>query len=138
MLTQDPQCQRLNGKCDCQIVLWCKKYEWNLTMKTNTTEDAEVVDFKEAVQAKVSGSGGGFNFFPGMSVGSKFLVIPNGSYDSKCSEYVLTQKLGVSVLLWNVASEEYERHLGQKFWTINTLVQILHDPEADKVGQPPP
>lgn len=101
-------------------------------------DDAEVVDFKEAAQAKVSGSGGGFDFFPGMTIGSKFLVIPNGSYDSKCTEYRLTQKLGVSVLLYNIETESYERHLGQKFWKIYTMVQILHDPDASVAGSPPP
>lgn len=97
-------------------------------MKTN---EAEVVDFQEAVQAKVSGSGGGFDFFPGMEVGSKFLVIPNGSYGSQCTEYRLEMKLGVSVLLWNVETEKYERHLSGKFWKIYTMVQILHVPEKE-------
>lgn len=97
-------------------------------MQNNT---AEVIDFEEAVQAKTSGSGGGFDHFTGMTIGSKFLCIPNGSYDSRCQEYQLAGKFGVSVLLWNVTSQEYERHLGQKFWKINTLVQILHDPEKD-------
>lgn len=94
--------------------------------------EAEVIDFEEAAQAKVSGSGGGYNFFPGMTLNSKFLSIPNGSYGSECQEYHLAGKFGISVLLYNVKSEEYERHMSQKFWTINTLVQILHDPEKDK------
>ena len=94
--------------------------------------EAEVIDFQEAAQAKVMGSGGGFDHFPGMTIGSKFLTIPNGSSDSLCTEYHLAGKFGVSVLLWNVGEQEYERHLSGKFCKINTIVQILHDPEKDK------
>lgn len=99
-------------------------------MKTNTQE-AEVIDFEEVAQAKSSGSSGGYDHFTYMPVGSKFLSIPNGSYSSQCQEYDLSGKTGVSVLLWNVTSEEFERHIGQKFWKLNTLVQILHDPNKD-------
>lgn len=93
--------------------------------------EAEIIDFDEVVQAKTSGSGGGFDHFPGMTIGSKFLSIPNGSSNSLCQEYHLSGKFGVSVLLWNVDTEKFERHLGQKFWKLNTLVQILHDPYKD-------
>lgn len=93
--------------------------------------DAEVIDFQETVQTKAAGSGGGFDFFPGMEIGSKFLTVPNGSFDSRCTEYHLAGKFGVSVLLWNVDEEEYERHLSQKFWRVYTLVQILHIPNKD-------
>lgn len=102
-------------------------------MNNNTAldRDAEVVDFQEVIRAKASGSGGGFDYFPGMEVGTKFLVIPNGSHGSQCTEFKLEMKLGVSVLLWNVETEGYERHLSQKFWQVYTLVQILHIPNKD-------
>lgn len=108
-------------------------------------DEPNVVDFHEAVQAKASASGGGFDYFPGMTIGSRFACIKNGTYGSMCDEYILLQKSGPSVLLLNTqinakvhwATAE-ERHVGQKFWKMNTMVQILHDPATDKVGQPPP
>ena len=107
-------------------------------MKTNTQE-AEVIDFEEAAQAKSSGSHGGFDYFSGMSLGTRFACFRNGSYGSMCEEYILLQKSGPSVLLLNTQindevhwASSQERHLGQKFWKMHTMVQILHDPEKDK------
>lgn len=104
--------------------------------------DAEVVDFQEAVQAKVSGSGGGFDHFPGMSLGTRFASMANGWSDSTCDEYTLLSKQGMTVLLQNENPRpdynSLERHIGVKFWKLNTLVQILHIPDASEAGSPPP
>lgn len=100
---------------------------------------AEVIDFEEAVLAKNSGSHGGFDYFSGMNVGTKFCCFKNGTFGSLCEEYQLIQKSGPSVLLLNLQINDkvhwataLERHLSQKFWKIHTMVQILHDPEKDK------
>lgn len=110
-------------------------------------QDAEVIDFNEAVENKhkLASSGDGFDYFPGMVVGTRFVTVRNGSYNSLCDEYILLQKSGVSVLLLNVqvnpkvhwAAAE-ERHLSKKFWKYSTLVQILHIPDASETGPPPP
>jgi hypothetical protein len=111
-------------------------------MKNNTlTVDASidnVIDFEEAT-AKSSGSHGGFDYFSGMTVGTRFACFRNGNYGSICEEYILLQKSGPTVLLLNTQINDdvhwataQERHLGQKFWKMHTMVQILHDPEKDK------
>ncbi len=109
-------------------------------MKTNTlqTDDNNVVDFQEVIEAKSSGSGGGYDHFTGMALGTTFASIGNAAYSSVCDEYMLLQKIGPTVLLLNKqinpnahwATAE-ERHVGAKFWKLNTLVQILHVPDKD-------
>lgn len=109
-------------------------------MKTNPLiDDDNVVDFEEAIQAKASGSSGGFDYFSRMTVGTVFACFRNGNFSSLCEEYQLLQKSGPSVLLLNKQINDdvhwataQERHLGQKFWKLHTMVQILHDPEKDK------
>lgn len=107
-------------------------------MTNQQTNTAEVIDFEEVIQQKASGSHGGFDYFSGMTVGTKFACFKNGTYGSLCEEYVLAQKSGPSVLLINLqvnpkvhwATAE-ERHLAAKFWKIHTMVQILYIPEKD-------
>lgn len=123
--TVTPQCQQL----------WLKVID----MKENT---AEVIDFEEVVQAKSAGSSGGFDHFTGMTIGTRFASIPNAAYDSECDEYLLLSRQGVTVLLQNAQPHknfnDQERHIGSKFWKLNTLVQILHIPDASEAGSPPP
>lgn len=122
--TVSPQCQKL----------WLEV----MNMKENT---AEVIDFEEAVQAKINGSGGGYDHFTGMTTGTRFASIPNGAYTSECDEYILLVRQGPTVLLQNISPREgfqdQERHIGSKFWKLNTLVQILHIPDASETGPPP-
>lgn len=105
---------------------------------TQQTTTAEVIDFAEVIEQKASGSHGGFDYFTGMTVGTRFACIRNGTYGSLCEEYILLQKSGPSVLLLNAQINDkvhwataQERHLGPKFWKLHTMVQILHDPEKD-------
>lgn len=117
-------------------------------------QTAEVIDFEEVAQAKAAGSGGGFDHFTGMTIGTRFVSQPNGRYDSECDEYVLLSKAGPTVLLQNEgvldSGNQYysiygtkeirssqQRHIGSKFWKLNTLVQILHIPDASETGPPP-
>lgn len=103
--------------------------------------NSDVVNFQEVAQAKVSGSDGGYNHFTGMTVGTRFASIANGWSDSSCDEYVLMSKQGMTVLLQNETPRpDYnplERHLSSKFWKLNTLVQILHIPDASEASPPP-
>lgn len=110
-----------------------------MDMKENT---AEVIDFEEVAQAKSAGSGGGYDHFTGMTIGTRFVSVANGWSDSTCDEYVLMSRQGPTVLLQNENSRpdynSLERHIGSKFWKLNTLVQILHVPDASETGPPPP
>lgn len=110
-------------------------------MKVSNTQEAEVIGFEEALQAKVSGSGGGYDHFTGMTTGTRFASVANGWSDSSCDEYLLLSKQGLTVLLQNENPRpDYnpiERHIGSKFWRLNTLVQILHVPDASEAGSPP-
>ena len=92
---------------------------------------AEIIDLDDA-RPQPSGSGGGFDHFPGMKLGTVFASCLNGSKSSYCDEYMLASKQGVTVLLANRETEKMERHIGQRFWQQNTLVQILHIPEEKK------
>lgn len=107
-------------------------------------DDDNVVDFQE-VTTKSSGSHGGFDHFTGMVIGTVFASTGNAAWNSGCDEYQLLAKVGPTVLLLNrqvnpkvhwVTAEE--RHIGAKFWKLNTLVQILHVPDASAAGSPPP
>lgn len=113
-------------------------------MKNSEAFNQEVVDFNEAAEAlrtKPTKSGDGFNYFNGMTLGTRFASVLNGSYSSECDEYVLMSKQGVSVLLYSEYAHEghnpLERHLSQKFWQQNTMVQILHIPDASETGPSP-
>lgn len=105
-------------------------------------QNPDVIDFQEAAQAKSAGSGGGYDHFTGMTIGTRFASIANGWSDSSCDEYVLMSKQGPTVLLQNESPRpDYnplERHIGSKFWKLNTLVQTLHIPDASEAGPPPP
>lgn len=91
--------------------------------------EAEIIDLEEARVAKASGGGGGFDHFSGMKEGTVFCCVVNGNTDSLLEEYMLGQKLGLTVLLLNRNTEKFERRLSHKFWTQHTMVQILHIPE---------
>jgi|SRR6185503_18660606 len=93
---------------------------------------AEIIDIDDVRIPKSGNSGGGFDHFPGMKLGTVFASIPNGRSTSELDEYVLLSKQGISVLLRCNIRGVIERHIGQKFWQQNTLVQILHIPEEKK------
>lgn len=101
--------------------------------KTSEAFNAEVIDFEEAAEArtKASGDGGGYDHFTGMILGTAFASMPNGVHGSYCDDYQLLSRSGPTVLLLNRQEEKMERHIGSKFWKLNTLVQILHVPEKD-------
>lgn len=89
---------------------------------------AEIIEIDDA-RPKSQGSSGGFDHFPGMKQGTVFSSCQNGWKGSLVDEYVLASKQGVTVLLANRETQKMERHIGQRFWQMNTLVQILHIPE---------
>lgn len=95
---------------------------------------AEIIDIDDA-RPHSSGSGGGFDHFPGMKIGTVFSVSPNYEKSSLLNDYVLLSKQGVTVLLGMYDDNQKQvtrRHIGQKFWQQNTMVQILHIPEEKK------
>lgn len=92
------------------------------------TQEAEIINISEVREAKASGSGGGFDHFSTMVPGTVFAVAVNGKRSSKLKEYMLCSKAGVTVLLQGVKGK-LQRHIGNKFWTLHTLVQILHIPD---------
>ncbi len=91
-------------------------------------QTAEIIDIDEA-RLKPSGSGGGFDHFPGMDIGTVFCCMSNGDKSSLTSEFMLMSKQGITVLLKSADTGHFERHIGQRFWSLNTMVQILHKPE---------
>lgn len=113
-------------------------------MKNAEAFNQEVVDFNEAAEAlrtKPSKGGDGFNYFTGMTLGTRFASIRNGVYGAECDEFVLMSKQGITVVLHDNQAMEgrnpLQRYLSQKFWNTNTMVQILHIPDASETGPPP-
>lgn len=98
-------------------------------MKTTT---AEVINLEEVRSTKSDGSDGGNDHFIPMQIGTIFCCSPNGRYTSEVDEYQLCAKQGLTVLLLNATTERFERHIGNKFWKQNTMVQVLHVPEEEK------
>lgn len=93
---------------------------------------AEIVDLSEVRNSKPTGSGGGDDHFVTMVEGTVFCSVPNGSSSSILDEYLLCAKQGLTVLLKNATTNGFERHIGNKFWKQNTLVQIMHIPQQEE------
>lgn len=92
-------------------------------------QEAEIVELEDFRLPKLGNSDGGSDHFLTMIPGTVFCSNPNGSNASFIDEYMLGSKNGLTVLLLNRHTEKIERHIGNKFWKQNTLVQILHIPE---------
>lgn len=93
---------------------------------------AEIIPIEDVYSTKSSGSGGGFNYFNGMAIGTVFSCSYNMETGSLLYDYVLCSKQGVTVLLKSMDTGRFERHIGQKFWQQHTMVQILHDPTKEE------
>lgn len=101
-------------------------------------QKAEVIDLEEVRSSKPIGSGGGDDHFTTMATGTVFSVAVNGNSSCFLTDYVLVSKSGVTALLAEMderGNNLFKRVLGNKFWKVHTLVQILYIPSPDKEGK---